>query len=369
MRIFIENSSPHLQKCVSYYAKKMTPESEIASAFCVDNDIEPSVGLELHPEGDQVCVNGVKVSVTYADSSHHRWRTHITRPIRVTLCADSMETIQEFCKNAVNLYENVINSVPNPHGYIDVLRLDYCWEKSSCVKKRDIDTVYLPKGVLQNVLHDVTAFLSPEVIARYTQLCIAHSRVYMFHGLPGTGKSTLIKAVASHFDKRIATITIDRELNDVQLRRAFRKLPANAFLVIEDVDCLFDSRDNKNTGVSFSSFLNALDGVESSNFIVFMTTNRLNVLDSALTRRVDYFLEFDYAKKDQIRTMFEAYYPSYIGKFDQWYTLVRDVPLTTNILQKFFTKHLFHDITALVDEFKHFATSEISIKTVKSMYV
>ena len=65
------------------------------------------------------------------------------------------------------------------------------------------------------------------------------------------------------------------------------------------------------TMVTFSGLLNALDGVASSEErIIFMTTNHLEHLDSALIRpgRVDVKELFDNASDYQIRNMFLRFY-------------------------------------------------------------
>ena len=65
--------------------------------------------------------------------------------------------------------------------------------------------------------------------------------------------------------------------------------------------------------VTFSGLLNCLDGVVSTEErIVFMTTNYLDRLDTALVRpgRVDMKVKIDYASFSQIRRTFERFYPN-----------------------------------------------------------
>ena len=64
--------------------------------------------------------------------------------------------------------------------------------------------------------------------------------------------------------------------------------------------------------MTFSGLLNCLDGVGSTEErIVFMTTNYLERLDSALIRpgRVDVKTKIDYASESQVRRTFERFYP------------------------------------------------------------
>ena len=65
--------------------------------------------------------------------------------------------------------------------------------------------------------------------------------------------------------------------------------------------------------VTLSGLLNVLDGVSASEErLVFMTTNHLDRLDSALIRpgRIDYMQLVDHASDYQIRTMVDRFYPA-----------------------------------------------------------
>jgi mitochondrial chaperone BCS1 len=65
------------------------------------------------------------------------------------------------------------------------------------------------------------------------------------------------------------------------------------------------------SGITFSGFLNALDGVASGEErIVFMTTNHVEQLDPALIRpgRVDLTELIDDAVPEQARTLFSHFY-------------------------------------------------------------
>jgi hypothetical protein len=92
------------------------------------------------------------------------------------------------------------------------------------------------------------------------------------------------------------------------------------------VDACFVSRDeapsttntSKNNyggfrpNVTFSGLLNALDGVAAAEGrILFMTTNHIHRLDSALIRpgRVDLKVHLNWATKSQIRQLYATFYP------------------------------------------------------------
>lgn len=104
-----------------------------------------------------------------------------------------------------------------------------------------------------------------------------------------------------------------------------------AILLFEDIDAVFmprlqdEERSDQNDGLlgklhireskgqlSFSGLLNAIDGVASEeDYIVFMTTNCIQKLDSALIRpgRVDMRQLIDYPDEPQIAAFFRKFYP------------------------------------------------------------
>ena len=60
--------------------------------------------------------------------------------------------------------------------------------------------------------------------------------------MPGTGKTSLIFALASELDLDIAILHFDSKLTDVRFMQAIQRMPKKSILVIEDVDHLFIER-------------------------------------------------------------------------------------------------------------------------------
>ena len=93
-------------------------------------------------------------------------------------------------------------------------------------------------------------------------------------------------------------------------------VPERSIVLIEDVDAAFNKRvqtsaDGYQSSVTFSGFLNALDGVASGEErIIFMTTNHPERLDPALVRpgRVDLNILVDDASPAQARRLFDKFY-------------------------------------------------------------
>lgn len=144
---------------------------------------------------------------------------------------------------------------------------------------------------------------------------IPHGRGYLLHGEPGNGKTSLIKAIASHYDRCIYYLSLsDEKMTDASLFYLIGGIEAKyPILVLEDVDCLFqNNRDSKNK-ITMSGLLNSLDGLMSvNNLILFMTTNHIDRLDPALIRpgRIDKKFYIGNATQQQAYD----YYINFYGK-------------------------------------------------------
>ena len=237
------------------------------------------------------------------------------------------------------------------------------WVESRILVKRDIDTVYLPGVVKSELLNDITNFFKPEIIERYCNLNINHTRMYMLYGVPGTGKTTLIKTLAGYFNKNLAYITINSDTDYDCLLKIIERVPDNTFLCLEDVDALFGEDRKQKSELTFSGFINILDGVNTpENTVVFMTTNKLQDLDHAVKRRINYFIEFKFATKDQIKDMFVRFFPDYAVDFETFYRNISEIEVTINIMEKFFTKYLFDNILEKGKLFSKFANGELKVE-------
>jgi len=112
--------------------------------------------------------------------------------------------------------------------------------------------------------------------------------LYLFHGLPGTGKSTYIKHLIHQQNKKVIFLSpsMAGNLDNVELTN-FLLDNKNCVLVIEDAEELILSRDNHhNSKLSF--LLNLTDGLlgESLGIQIIATFNTdLKNIDKALLRK------------------------------------------------------------------------------------
>jgi chaperone BCS1 len=168
----------------------------------------------------------------------------------------------------------------------------------------------------------------------------------MLYGLPGSGKTSLIKAIASYTNRHIINIPLtkietNQELINIMNDQSFScidedfptKIPfSNCIFVFEDIDCEVDiiksrkniNNNNKNYSnkqiidkLNLAGILNILDGIyDSPARMVIMTTNHIETLDDALLRsgRIDFKYPLNYMVLEDIISLIEYYYKTKLNK-------------------------------------------------------
>ena len=237
---------------------------------------------------------------------------------------------------------------------------------------RPMKTVVLDDNRKDTTLSDMNLYLDPKTSEWYAYRGIPLRRGYLFHGPPGTGKTSFSFALAGVFGLDIHVISLqDPALTDEDLLALFTSLPRRCIVLLEDIDTaglkrpgdapagatsssLSDDDENKSEkneqgeaekkesrqhkrkdgrkgsdlarklkghgnndssggGISLAGLLNAIDGVAShEGRVLIMTTNKPETLDEALIRpgRVDQQVEFTNATSNQARELFLRMYES-----------------------------------------------------------
>ncbi|KAG9010680.1 hypothetical protein FRB94_010157 [Tulasnella sp. JGI-2019a] len=210
------------------------------------------------------------------------------------------------------------------------------WRWNGARQKRPLSSIVLERGVKDMLMADARDFLASE--EWYADRGIPFRRGYLLHGVPGSGKTSLIHAVAGALGLDIYVISLSSKgMNDTTLSNLMGRVPQRCIVLLEDLDAAFTrgvSRDATSTGVpskmatapakkdtsagddtnslSLSGLLNSLDGVAASEGrILFATTNHIERLDPALSRpgRMDVWIDFKHASKWQAEGIFLNFFP------------------------------------------------------------
>jgi len=195
------------------------------------------------------------------------------------------------------------------------------WKHLTSKRSRDMSTIYIDENIKKNLITGLTNFYNSRDF--YEKYGVTWKRVHLFHGSPGAGKTSMIVALASHFKRNIAKVTVTPNINSAVFEKLFCTVPMDSFLVLEDVDALFQDRDAKQ-GVDFSTMLNCMDGLSTARgLVVFMTTNYPNKLESAFIRpgRVDCSVEFNSVNKETFMTAIANLAPDFAHEHEQFYNL------------------------------------------------
>ncbi|KKK24303.1 hypothetical protein AOCH_007636 [Aspergillus ochraceoroseus] len=111
------------------------------------------------------------------------------------------------------------------------------WFSLPSKKTRPLSTVVIEPEIKSNLLRDIEGFFHPHTRYWYHTRGIPYRRGYLFHGPPGTGKSSLCLAMASLIDLDIYTVSLNsKTMNGDSLTRLFLSLPKQCLVLFEDVD-------------------------------------------------------------------------------------------------------------------------------------
>jgi len=283
---------------------------------------------------------------------------HGTLFYMVTIKHQCVEDLEYLLNNSLKYYHKYCcNSEDSDETYVIYSNDENYWERICSRNKRDLKYIYLPKKQKKDIDEDVENFLKPKTKERYLKAGVLYKRIYLFEGIPGGGKTSLITALASKYDYNIALLSLDPKTTDLKLSKAIQNLPEKCVLVVEDIDGLFVERragDNSKNCVTMSGLLNVFDGIATpEGLIVFITTNFKSNLDAALIRpgRVDYVLKFEYIKSHQIKEMYHVFMENSfndieLNKFvDDFKAL--NVNISASLLQQYLFKYFDNPVGAL----------------------
>jgi len=186
------------------------------------------------------------------------------------------------------------------------------WSRARLGNNRKLDSVVLKAGQKEAIVGDLKRFFASR--ERYETLGIPWRRGYLLYGPPGTGKTSLVTALASELSLNVCVLSLaSPNVTDEKIGNLLASVPRRSVILIEDVDAFFQQRAKADTGVkvSYSGFINALDGVAAhEGSVVFLTTNHPQLIDEAAIRsgRVDFRMELGLCDHGQLVRMFRKFF-------------------------------------------------------------
>lgn len=182
-------------------------------------------------------------------------------------------------------------------------------------RKRGLASVFVDDAIKQRLVERFTWFTSSE--EWHAARGIPWKLGIILHGPPGTGKTSLIHALASDFGYNIKYI---KSLHG--LGAAFMAGGKDDLFVIEDIDTISSGLNRDGTEdihinatevhrSPMHEILNAMDGMQTPDGLKFIvTTNHIERLDPAIVRpgRIDDVIEVGLLSLESARAMFKAFY-------------------------------------------------------------
>jgi chaperone BCS1 len=185
------------------------------------------------------------------------------------------------------------------------------WKAMGVMNPRSLGSVILPNGTSTKVLAELREFLDSE--AWYRSVGIPWHFGCLLHGVPGSGKTSLVAALAGELHLDLYCMSLSGTgMDDERLNDLMSNVRQRTIVLIEDIDCTIPQREDRK-GVTLGGLLNCLDGIQSrEGCIIFMTTNHVKALDAALIRpgRVDLSVEFGYATIEQVLRLRDVLAPA-----------------------------------------------------------
>jgi len=300
----------------------------------------------------------VRVTVCASDEIqrpviHSRYQTsNVSKQIYISGLA-SQTQMQSLMKDASNYVAAFLRQDEGPgrrvtsHVY-DAKERQFV--RLGLMQARDSRSLFMKQGEREALFGVVEDFLQSK--ADYEKCSVPYKLNILLHGLPGTGKTTVIKALASHFGLNVAVIPFSPKLTDDALAHGLMLAGAagSRIIALEDVDCVFESNrkpgDATGSSLTLSGLLNCMDGMlrsSSKGLIMILTANVVEKIDEAVLRtaRMDIALEFSHADKFQTESCFKFYSEIFNYTFteQEWSTFWEAISchrFSTALLQQFF---------------------------------
>ncbi|KAF8498227.1 P-loop containing nucleoside triphosphate hydrolase protein [Russula emetica] len=195
-----------------------------------------------------------------------------------------------------------------------------CWRWNGRRPKRPMSSIVLEPAVKEKLLADCRDFLRSE--DWYAERGIPFRRGYLLHGVPRSGKTSLINSLAGELGLDICVLNMSSKgMSDHILMKLMKNVPSRCILLLEDLDAAFtggitstaDPTANTTGGsaLSPSDLLTSLDWIDpTEGRLVFVTTNHVERLDPALSRpgRMDVWVNFTHATKWQAEWLFKLFF-------------------------------------------------------------
>lgn len=194
------------------------------------------------------------------------------------------------------------------------------WQGVPCRVNKTFDNVFLNDSVLTLITNDLNKFRMSRSL--YVSNGIPYKRGYLFHGPPGTGKSSIWHAISSTLGADVYRLNLSIAASRAEFKELCWKIPPGSVVVVDDIDRIkIVSGDEpvedetksktKKPSVDKQLLLEIFDGYEClDGCVIVFTSNDVSKIDPVLIRsgRMDVSVLIDYPSSSVIDKIFTSYY-------------------------------------------------------------
>ncbi|GER27961.1 P-loop containing nucleoside triphosphatehydrolases superfamily protein [Striga asiatica] len=222
---------------------------------------------------------------------------------------------------------------------------DNLWSYETFDHPATFETLAMDPAKKHDIINDLRKFADSKDY--YKKIGKAWKRGYLLFGPPGTGKSSMIAAMANLLEYDVYDLELTSVTDNTELRKLLIDTSGKSIIVIEDIDCSInltgqrekkedddESEDEddgkeeierlkgkvekleeggkKSSKVTLSGLLNFIDGLWTAcggERIIVFTTNYVEKLDPALIRRgrMDKHIELSYCGFEAFKVLAKNY--------------------------------------------------------------
>lgn len=231
----LSNNTPYSILCwyvVEHYADKFVNTTYKTHESFDYMRIIDSPGIVIKFKGANININPASRMVTTSHSVHYFKE--------IVLQAHSKQIIQEFLFEVRSaFYENRKYELRSHYYQLGK------WEPRRVYNNKNIRNLHLSENTYKDIFPVIDEFMKSRAV--YKDNGIPFKKGFLFHGVPGCGKTSSVYAIAEYLKFQIYKVS----LKESKLTDMFGKIPSKSVVVIEEIDALLAARQESKKIITF----------------------------------------------------------------------------------------------------------------------